>query len=322
MCTELKEDTLLRHFDPKKPTFIFVDAHRSGISAILAQGDSVESATPVAYASRATTAVEIRYPQLDIEALSVDYGLRRFRFYLAGGPNTVVVTDHKPLEAIFRNSRSGSIRTERIKLRHQDIKYEVKWRSGKENPADYLSRHATPRVNVPETERTEAQELEKTVWFLNYSPYTEAISMDSIIEQTKQDPTLQRVTESVKKGFVSKEDRSIYETYNKILHEISISDEGLLLRGEKIILPENLFNKAIRKAHQGSHPGMSCMKRRIQTHFWFQKMDTHIERFVENFKDCTIFSSKKTKGHLHSQSGGTRIWENIHIDLFGPMQDF
>ena len=76
LCNELRDDTLLRHYDPDKPTFIGVDAHRTGISAILAQGDSVESAIPVAYARRATTAVEARYPQLDIEALSIDDGLR------------------------------------------------------------------------------------------------------------------------------------------------------------------------------------------------------------------------------------------------------
>ena len=55
-----------------------------------------------------------------------------------------VVTDHKPLIAIFKNIRRGSSRTERIKLRHQDINYKVEWQKGKTNKADYLSRHATP----------------------------------------------------------------------------------------------------------------------------------------------------------------------------------
>ena len=321
LCKELKTDTMLRHYDPKKPTFIFVDAHRTGISAILAQGDSVESATPVAYASRATTAVEARYPQLDIEALSIDYGLRRFRFYLVGGPSTVVVTDHKPLEAIFRNSRSGSIRTERIKLRHQDIKYEVKWRKGKENPADYTSRHSTPRDKIPKEERRESQELEKTVWLVNFSPYTEAVSMEKIIKHTREDPTLQQVIKAVKKGFMDKQDQALYETYRKVFHEISISDEGLLMRGEKIILPATLIEKAMRKAHQGSHPGMSSMKRRVRTHFWFPKMDTHIEKFIQGCEDCTIFTNKKTHGQIHPQSSAARVWDNVHIDLFGPMPD-
>ena len=145
---ELKEETLLRHFDPSKKSFMFVDAHITGISAILCQGENIEDALPVAYASRATTDVESRYPQLDLESLAIDFALRRYRLYIAGGPTSTVITDHKPLEAIFRNNRSGSIRTERIKMRHQDVKFNVIWRDGKSNPADYLSRHAIPVKHI------------------------------------------------------------------------------------------------------------------------------------------------------------------------------
>ena len=322
LCKEMGDGTLLQHYDPAKQTYIMVDAHKSGISAILTQGQSIETALPVAYASRATTAVERRYPQLDIEALSVDYGLRRFRFYLAGGPEVKVVTDHKPLESIFRNSRSGSIRTERIKLRHQDIKYQVVWRKGKENPADYLSRHATPLDKTPRDQRHEAHELEKTVWFLNFSPYTEAVSMDSIIEHTNEDKVLQELSKAVKKGFISKKNQpQIHETYNKILQEITISDAGLLLRGEKIILPSSLIERAIKKAHQGSHPGMSCMKRRLRAHFWFPKMDTIVEKFVNKCKECAIFTNKKVRGHMVPQQSSSRMWDKVHLDLFGPMPD-
>ena len=158
-----------------KPTFILVDAHQTGIPPYSPKGK-------ISFASRATTDVERRYPQLDLEALAIDYGLRRFRFYLVGAPEVVIVTDHKPLEAIFKSSRTGSIRTERIKLRHQDIRYRVLWEKGTDNPADYLSRHATPRHKLACTEWNESMELEKTVWFINYGPYTEAVSLERIIE--------------------------------------------------------------------------------------------------------------------------------------------
>jgi hypothetical protein len=208
LCKDLREDTLVRHYDPKQPTYIFVDAHQTGISAILSQGESIESSRPVAFASRATTSVESRYPQLDLEALAIDYGLRRFRFYLVGGPETATITDHKPLEAIFRNNRSGSIRTERIKLRHQDIRYKVTWRDGKSNPADYLSRHAVPIKHVPKTEADEPNELEKTVWFLNFGPFTEAVSMEDIIKETKHDKTLRKLRKALQRDTSTKTTKS------------------------------------------------------------------------------------------------------------------
>ena len=93
----------MRHFDPTKTTYISVDAHQSGLSAILQQGSSREDAKPVLMASRATTPVESRNPQLDLEALAIDFALRRFRYYLIGGPKVEVITDHEPLISIFAN---------------------------------------------------------------------------------------------------------------------------------------------------------------------------------------------------------------------------
>jgi len=194
------EDALMRHFDPTLPTFISVDAHNSGLSAILQQGNSLEEAKPILLASRATTAVEARYPQLDLEALAIDFALRRFRYYLIGGPQVTVITDHKPLISIFANIRLGSIRVDRIKLRHQDIDYKVIWRKGKDNPADFLSRHAIPLEELPKDIKKETKEFEKTIWFIQYAPFTEAVSMERIIKHTKQDPLLEKLKTQIVKG--------------------------------------------------------------------------------------------------------------------------
>ncbi|XP_059088767.1 uncharacterized protein LOC131884886 [Tigriopus californicus] len=68
----------------------------------------------VAVASRATRDVEKRYPQLDLKALAVDYGLQEMRIYLAGNPDVTVATDHKPLLPIFRGTRPGLVQSDRI----------------------------------------------------------------------------------------------------------------------------------------------------------------------------------------------------------------
>ena len=102
---------------------------------ILAQGEDVDKCH-IACASGATTPIERRYPQVDLETMIIDFGLRRFSQCLVGGPTITIVTDHKPLVSIFGSTRKGSIRMERIQLRHQDISYRVVWRQGKINPAD------------------------------------------------------------------------------------------------------------------------------------------------------------------------------------------
>ena len=124
LLNEFRDATTLHYFDPQKPTFILVDAHKTGLGATLAQGDDINNLHPIAFASRTTSQAESRYPQLDLEGMSVDFGLRRFRNYVVGSPQKVmVITDHQLLCSIFNGSRLGSIRTERIKLRHQESSF-------------------------------------------------------------------------------------------------------------------------------------------------------------------------------------------------------
>ena len=92
----------------------------------MAQGTTLENAKPVHLVSRTTSQAEKNYPQIDIEAVALDFALRRFRKYIIGAPqNITVVTDHLPLISMFNGKRLDSFRTNRIKMRHQDVMYNV-----------------------------------------------------------------------------------------------------------------------------------------------------------------------------------------------------
>ena len=86
--------------------------------------------------------------------MAVNFALKRFRLYLVGAPSdTIIVTDHYPLLSVFNGKRNGSIRTERIKLRHQDIRFSLQYKKVIKNPADYLSRHDIPREALSKNEK-------------------------------------------------------------------------------------------------------------------------------------------------------------------------
>jgi hypothetical protein len=144
--------------------------------------------------------------------------------------------------------------------------------------------------------------------------------MDKIIRHTEEDATLQELKKAILRGYINKSDQKL-SAFRKVFEQITISDEGLMLKGDKIILPSKLINRALEKAHQGGHPGMSCMKRRIRSHFWFPKMDHHTEEFVKSCKNCVIFTNKTTRSPLHHHTTKQDAWENVNIDLFGPMPD-
>ena len=184
LLDEFRNATLLRYFDPNQRTFIIVDAHKSGLGATLAQGKDLKSSRPITFASRATKPHETHYPQLDLEATAINYGLTRFRHYLVGSPeNIVIITDHKPLCSIFNGTRHGSIRTERMKLLHQDIPYQVEYRKGTANLSDYLSRHATPLHLLSIDEQQEPDELNNLLYILHTTPVIDNLGLATIAQQ-------------------------------------------------------------------------------------------------------------------------------------------
>ena len=222
------------------------------------------------------------------------------------------------MQSIFNNLRKGSIRTERIKLRHQDIDYEVIWKKGADNAADYLSRHAIPTKDLPVDQQEETKELEKTIWFLQFSPYLEAISTEDLIRESNQDATLRKLKKALKGG-KTMEDQDL-KAYKKIRDKLMITDSGLVMKDDRIILPESLVDKAISKAHQSSHPGITTMKRRLRTHFWYPKLNERIQNYVSRCKKCQMFNPVNRKHQLHPhQLKGVNVWEKISIDLFGPL---
>ena len=96
------------------------------------------------------------------------------------------------------------------------------YQKGDVNRADFMSRHATKLSNVPGEWVEEAQELEKTIWFLNYSPYSEAVSLPKIIQETQKDKTLSKLITCLKKGFVPKQHQEELKPYKKIWDSITI----------------------------------------------------------------------------------------------------
>ena len=85
-------------------TEVIVDASPVGLGAMLTEKKR-DGHRPVTHISGSPSPVEQRYSQTEREALAIRWACERLRVYLAG-PRFKVVTDHKPLEAIFSNSKS------------------------------------------------------------------------------------------------------------------------------------------------------------------------------------------------------------------------
>ena len=98
-------DIILVHFNPDLDLILACDTSSYGIGAVLfhKMSDGVERT--IAFASRILTDSEQRYAQIEREALACVFGVKKFHSYLYGHHFTLI-TDHKPLLALFSEHRA------------------------------------------------------------------------------------------------------------------------------------------------------------------------------------------------------------------------
>ena len=118
----------------------------------------------------------------------VKWAVNHFHLYLFGMQFTVV-TDHKPLVSIFSNPLARpSAKIERWCLNLQSNNFDIIYRSGKSNPADYMSRHPVDVVDSDTCKKSE-----EYVHFVCEQAKPKALSFTKIANATANDKTLQIV---------------------------------------------------------------------------------------------------------------------------------
>ncbi|UYV84270.1 hypothetical protein LAZ67_X001713, partial [Cordylochernes scorpioides] len=115
-----------------------------GLGVILSHRHDRKEECPIAFASRTLTKAKKRFSQLEKKALSITFGVEKFRQYLLGR-KFVLVTDNRPLIHIFSSHKPipicGSSRFKRWSLKLAAFNYTVEFRKTSDNSnVDALSR--------------------------------------------------------------------------------------------------------------------------------------------------------------------------------------
>ena len=153
---------------------------------------------PAAFASRTLSASEKNYAQLEKEALSIIYGVKKCHQYLFVRKFTLE-TDHKPLLTILGPKSAvptlAAARLQRWALILASYHYEVVFRKTPEHSnADGLSRLPADKAATPE---------ENDIFhFTNVNDLP--VTARDISDATKKDPVLSKVLQLVKCGCLAK----------------------------------------------------------------------------------------------------------------------
>ena len=138
---EICSPRVLALYDVNAKTKVSADASAHGLGAVLLQ-EQQNTWRPVAFASRALTDTEVRYAQIEKEALALTWALEKFSEYVLG-KSIILETDHKPLVPILGRKSLDTLppRVLRFRLRLMRFQYTIHHVPGKTlYTADTLSR--------------------------------------------------------------------------------------------------------------------------------------------------------------------------------------
>ena len=71
--------------------------------------------------------------------------------------------------------------------------------------------------------------------------------------------------------------------------------EQLIMRGNKVVMPEKLWNQTIKLAHEG-HQGMVRTKSRLREKVWWPNLDKQVEKLIT--ANGPPFASREFEGFL------------------------
>ncbi|GFR09671.1 transposon Tf2-9 polyprotein [Trichonephila clavata] len=261
---------------------------------------------PIAFASRTLSGSEKKYSQIDKEALSIVWAVKKFYLYLKGRRFTLI-TDHKPLVAIFGSKRGLPVlvatRLLHYELILQSFEFDIIFRKTIEHGnADFLSR-------LPKT--SEELEVKDDITIFQMSQI-EALPFTSkeLRQETSKDIELGPLLKALREG----KDLQGREAQYTI-------EDGCIMYGQRVCIPRKFQKNVLDgggELHAG-HLGIVKMKAIARSFICWKNIDKDIEEAAKNCVDCARYKADPTKAKVHYWEYPSMPWEHIHVDFAGPI---
>ena len=290
----------LSFFDPKKQVTLQADSSQNGLGAVLLQDEK-----PIAYSSRSLTESQKRWAQIEKELLAVVVALERFDQYTYGRP-VVVQNDHKPLENILNKPISRApkrLQSLMMRLYRYDVRFQYT-KGNRLQIADTLSRDPLPdQEDIPD------------ICINTVGLDIPDIMLNKVKAEIEADSEMQTLKNYIMNGWPDK-----HHILPELKQYMSMSDEltyedGLLMKGERIIIPRALRKEIETKLH-AAHLGYDSMMRRARDTIYWPGIAARIKEIANSCQPCQESKPANQKESLIQHNEGFKPWDKVGIDLF------
>ena len=271
------------------------------MGAILCQQDVKGNFCVIAYASRALVKHEKNYTPFLLEMMAAVWAMEHFDNYLRGKKFTLF-TDHRPLEKLATVHKKTLNRLQEAMMVYD---FQIMYKSGKEMPADFLSRNVLAAVNVFTPDLPALQQQDK---------FITAVRNFMLNQIAPADP---RQAAHVKR--VAKECFLDNDIVLRRLTRYDAQPRTVLL------LPTSLAPEVVQEAHGQlltGHNGITQTKERLLQSYYWPTMDYDVTTHVRACQKCQSrrLDTRPQPHLLTPLPQCTEINQRVHVDLFGPLK--
>lgn len=148
--------------------------------------------------------------------------------------------------------------------------------------------------------------------FVAVSATPKALTTREVEEASATDPELEEVRKAITSGHLEN-----YKPYAPIANELCVMGY-LVLRGNRIVLPQSLQARALSLAHEG-HLGIVGTKQHLRTKLWWPGMERAAEKYCKACHGCQTVARPDPPEPLRTTPLPDGPWQDVAIDLLGPL---
>ena len=144
---------------------------------------------------------------------------------------------------------------------------------------------------------------------------TDAVTLPILQRHTMGCKILQRLVEDIRQGRLRKE--LGHSGYKECFQELSVQ-EGVVMRGDRVVIPRTLRADVLEAAHLG-HPGKDSMIRQLRLSCWWPRSSTDTKEFEESCLPCIASVDSNLTPPMQMRDTPDRPWQHCSADYKGPI---
>ena len=241
----------------------------------------------------------------------------KFQIFLCG-LDYVVETDHKPLVPLLSKKDLiwAPIRCQRLLMRL--ARYSVK---GVYVPGKYLVvADALSRLqeNTEGNDTSAIEELNRDVEAyvnaaLSYIPASKS-TVERIRDAQQNEKQIHDAITYTLQGWQYCEGENF--EYFKSRGELSVTNGGILLFQDRLLIPSSMREEFMLKIHGAAHLSLTKCRDRIKMSVWWPGISADMDKMIKRCNFCQIHQRKQKAEPLKPSPLPDRPWQKIALDLF------